>query len=207
MNVPNSFSLAFFYAAWLAIININNTLPGQLSLFAGSANILTGSTKTIMTTDESLFQQVPLDTSEKTACSPADPGTDWRGVVIRAPSHIVLPEKTSEYSVLVVPICGLYLIDAASTFRHPGPKMLIVSDDTSGKIYKEPIVKRVPEPTIPPPPSRPINPSTKAAFGNYFNVNVAAYVTLPMLPARYRVKIEYAGHQSNEVIIAVVERP
>jgi hypothetical protein len=162
-----------------------------------------------MMIDDSLFQHVPLDTREPTACSPADPGTDWRGVMLRAPSQVMLPDQRTQHSALIVPLCGLYFVDAGSVLGRPTPKMLVVTDEKSGQVYRGEIIKRDPNPQIPPPPSPPLDPALFAnlAFQGYFNVNVASYVALPLRPARYRVKIEYSGHQSNEVSIAVVQRP
>ena len=194
------------YAKWLIAIASSNTLAGQAQSYVTSdtaPTIFIGASKM---TDDSLFQQVPLDTSEQTLCSPEDPGLYWRGVVIRSPSRVVLPEETSQYSSLIIPICGLYLVDVANAIEYPGPKILVISDEISGKIYKGELVKRIPEPTIPPPSSPRIKSYKNTAFGSYFNVNAAAYVTIPMQAARYRMKIEYAGYRSNEVTIEIVER-
>ncbi|MCC2954921.1 hypothetical protein LK542_04735 [Massilia sp. IC2-477] len=195
MNALNRVLVALFYAALLLPLNVS------------SSKDLASSTGTNTMADEKLFQQVPLDTNEQTPCSPEDPGFNWRGVVIRAPSTIILPKRTAQLATVTIPICGLYLVDVANKFRYPGPKILIFSDDSSGQTYKGALVKRNIEPTIPPPPSQPINPSSKAAFSEYFNVNAAAYLALPIQPARYRVSIEYAGYRSNEVMISVVEHP
>jgi hypothetical protein len=158
--------------------------------------------------NDKLFEQVPLDTNEQTACSPADPGVDWRGVILRAPSQVILPDQKTKHSALIVPLCGLYCVDVVSAIRHPGTQMLIVTDDTSGQVYRGAIVEHNPNPTIPPPPAPPPDPALYAnqAYGSYFNINVASYVALPLRPARYRVRVEYAGHQSNEVRIAVIAR-
>jgi hypothetical protein len=159
--------------------------------------------------DDSLFQHVPLNTSKSTACSPAHPGGDWRGLMLRAPSQVMLPDQRTQHSAFTVPLCGLYLVNVASALRRPTPMMIIVTDEKSGQVYRGAIVERDPNPQIPPPPSPPLDPAEYAnqAFGSYFNVNVASYVALPLRPARYRVKVEFSGHQSNEVDIAVVQRP
>lgn len=160
-------------------------------------------------TDDELFGNVPFDTSKQTACSPADPGINWRGVKVRAPSQVVLPGKDAPQSALRIPLCGIYCLDLATVIRHPGRLMLVVIDDATGKTYRGAIVDRDPNPTIPPPRSAKIDPAIykNQAFGAYFNYDVAAYVALPLQPARYRVKVEWSGHESNEVSIAVVQRP
>jgi hypothetical protein len=207
MNAQHSFLSTILYAASLLTIDGSNALSEHAILNSASATNQSGPTGISMMTDDSLFQKVPLDTNQQTACSPADPGINWRGVVLRAPSRIIMPEKASQYSPFIIPICGLYLVDVASTFRHPGPKILVFTDDASGKTYRGALVKPDPEPTVAPPQLRPVNPNTKQAFGSYFNVNVTDYITLPMQAARYRVKIEYAGYESNELVIAIVKRP
>lgn len=203
MNTSDLYLATLISFGWLTAVHDGGGIWGQFSLHQSSPTTLISPRNTNNMTDESQFQRVPLDTNEQTACSPEDPGFDWRGVVIRAPSRVMLPSN----SELVIPICGLYLVDTAKTLKHPGPKVLIIIDSVSGQIYKGPLVKPILEPTIPPPPSRSISPSTKSAFGGYFNVNAAAYVDFPKRPARYRLKIEYAGYQSNEVTISIVEQP
>jgi hypothetical protein len=207
MNAVNSFTYSIIFAASLSSIGSNSALFRQQHIGVVSSTIQADSTETDIMTNDILFQHVPLDTNEQTVCSPADPGFDWRGVVIRAPSQITLPKKTSPSSELIIPICGQYLVNVRSALNYPGPKILIVTDDISGETYRGALVKRDPYPTIPPPRTPPIDPNSKSAFGDRFNVNIADYVTLPMQPARYRVKVEYAGHQSNEVVISVVEGP
>jgi hypothetical protein len=158
--------------------------------------------------DDKLFEKVSLETSEQNACSPTDPGTNWRGVILRAPSQVFLPDPNSPRSALTIPLCGLYFVDVPSALRHPGPMVLIVVDDISGDVYRGAIATQDPHPTIPPPPSPPLDPALYAnqAYGSYFNVDVASYVALPLRPARYRLIVEYAGHRSNEVHVEVVQR-
>jgi hypothetical protein len=161
-----------------------------------------------MMTDDKLFDQVPFDTEEQNACSPPDPGFGWRGVKVRAPAQVVLPGKDAPRSALRIPLCGIYCLDLATVIRHPGRMMLIVTDDATGRTYRGAIVDRDPNPTIPPPRSAPIDPAIyeNQAFGSYLNVDVASYVALPLQPARYRVKVEWSGYESNEVSITVVQR-
>lgn len=158
-------------------------------------------------TDEKLFEHVPFDTNNQTACSPVDPGIDWRGIQVRAPLQVFLPGKDALHSTLIIPLCGIYRINLAKAIRHPGPLTLIVTDAASGQTYRGPIVDRDPHPRVPPPPSPPLNPADFEGIfsGTYFNFDVASYVALPLQPARYRVKVEWSGYESNEVSIAVVQ--
>ena len=160
----------------------------------------------IMTNDE-LFEQVPFNTNKQTACSPTDPGIDWRGLKVRAPSQVVMPEKGAVLKTLVVPLCGIYRINLAQAVRYPGPLILVVTDVATGKAYVSPVVDRDPNITIPPPPPPPLDASAfEGMFSStYFNVDVASYVTLPLRPARYSVKVEWAGYQSNELRIDVIQ--
>ncbi|MBD8528855.1 MULTISPECIES: hypothetical protein [unclassified Massilia] len=166
-----------------------------------------------MTDDDKLFKQVPFDKNEKTVCSPEDPGPgfDWRGVLVRAPSKVVLPDKNAPGSTFIIPLCGIYTINLAKAIRNPGLQVLIVTDDSTGKIYQGKIGDRDRDPDllIPPPPTPRLRAEDyeHQAFGGYLNVNVASYVALPLQPARYRVKVEWSGYESNEVRIAVVQRP
>ena len=166
------------------------------------------STLNDMMNDDELFRNVPFDTNKQTACSPTDPGIDWLGVKVRAPSQVFMPGKDDPQSSLVVPLCGIYTMNVAKAIRNPGPLMLIVTDVGSGQTYRGPIVDRDPHPKVPPPPSRPLNPAEfeNQDFGSYFNFDVASYVALPLKTARYRVKVEWHGYESNEVSVAVVER-
>lgn len=159
-------------------------------------------------TDDKAFDQVPFDTEEQNACSPPDPGFGWRGLKVRAPSQVVLPGKDALQSVLRIPLCGIYCLDLAKVMQHPGRMMLVVTDDISGKTYRGAIVDQDPNPTIPPPRSAPIDPAIyeSQAFGSYLNVDVASYVALPLQRARYRVKVEWSGYESNEVSVEVVQR-
>jgi hypothetical protein len=162
-----------------------------------------------MMTDDELFKNVPFDTNKQNTCSPIDPGIDWLGVKLRAPSQVFMPGKDDPHSALVIPLCGIYTMNVAKAIRHPGPLMLIVTDMATGETYRGPIVDRDPHPRVPPPPSAPLNPADfeNQDFGNYFNYDVASYVPLPLQAARYRVKVEWHGYESNEVLIAVVQRP
>lgn len=195
------------YAPYLMLIASNNVQSGQFQSYAASSTTPTILKRASAMTNDSLFQQVPLETSDQNICSPDDPGIYWRGVVLRAPSQVMLPGNITQHSEFIIPICGLYLVNVADTLRYPGPLVLIVTDNASGQTYKGEIVKEDPNPTIPQPRSSSPSPASKQAFGSYFNVNVATYVKLPLQPARYRVKVEYAGHQSNEVNVETVQQP
>jgi hypothetical protein len=164
-----------------------------------------------MMTDDKLFDQVPFGKNERTVCSPEDPGPgfDWRGVLVRAPSKVVLPDQDAPSSTFIIPLCGIYTINLAKAIRNPGLQVLVVTNDSTGQTYRGKVVDRDPDLRIPPPPTPRLRAEDyeHQAFGGYLNVNVTSYVALPLQPARYRVKVEWSGYESNEVSIAVVPRP
>lgn len=162
--------------------------------------------------DDRPFHDVPLGTTERTACSPPEPDFEWRGVVLRAPARVTLTAATARSRELVIPLCGLYTVDLAMALRHPGRLALVVTDITTGASYRGELVDRDPSPIIPPPRTlRAPRPDperlAKMASASNFNVDAAAYVTLPALPARYRIRAEFAGYRSNEVDVEVLPRP
>jgi hypothetical protein len=163
-----------------------------------------------MTNDDKLFDQVPFGKNERTVCSPEDPGPgfDWRGVLVRAPSKVFLSNLDAPSSTFVIPLCGIYTINLAKAIRNPGPQVLIVTDDSTGETYRGKVIDRDPNLLIRPPPSPHLRAEDfeHQAFGGYLNVNVASYVTLPLQPARYHVKIEWSGYESNEVSVEVIRR-
>lgn len=165
-----------------------------------------------MTIDDKLFEHVPFYKNERHACSPEDPGPgfDWRGILVRAPSKIVLSGQNSSRSALTIPLCGYFMINLAKAIRNPGFQVLIVTDDVTKQTYRSEIIyPQTDDLVVPPPPTRPLRAEDfeHQASGGYLNVNVAAHVELPLRAARYRVKVEWSGYESNEVSIAVVQRP
>lgn len=195
------------YAPCLMLIASDTVHSGDFQSYTACPTAPTVLKRAETMTNDSIFQNIPLDTDDQNICSPADPGIYWRGVVLRGPSQVPLPENIAQYRDLIIPICGLYLVNAADTVRYPGSLVFVVTDDASGQTYRGEYIKEDPSPTIPQPRSSPPSLSSKQAFGSYFNVNVAAYVKLPLQPARYRVKVEYAGHQSNEVHVVTIQQP
>ncbi len=198
----------------LAAIVSHDALSQQTYSPVAHPTARSSSTLTEIMTDDELFENVPFGTNKQTTCSPAEPGIDWRGVIVRAPSQVVLPGKDTSHPALIIPLCGIYRINLAKAMRHPGPRMLIVTDVDTGqlyrgaKLYRGAIFNRDQSITIPPPRSRPRDPAAFEGIfsGTYFNIDVASYVALPPQPARYRVKVEWSGYESNEVSVAVVQR-
>ena len=154
--------------------------------------------------DERLFDQVPLNSRERTACSPASPGPRWRGVLIQAPSRAVYPSGGGKKPG-AIPICGLYTLDIAAIAASQ-PLTLVAVDVQRGETFKGAVVDNDPSPEAPPPDSKPLNPSEYQgiATSSYFNPDLTRYVSLPPRPAVYEVFAEYGGAVSNRVTIQVV---
>jgi hypothetical protein len=156
-----------------------------------------------MTIDDKTFAQVPLNTRERTACSPQNPGPEWRGILIQAPAHAAHPASPGAGKAPKgVPVCGLYTLDV-SAVAASGPMMLVALDRQRGEIFKGAVVDDDPSPEIPPPNRAPFDPARYAgvATGSYFNPDLAKYVKLPVRPAIYEVFVEYGGAVSNRVTI------
>src|SRR2546423_8811780 len=89
-----------------------------------------------MTIDDKTFAQVPLNTRERTACSPQNPGPEWRGILIQAPARAAHPASAGAGKAPKgVPVCGLYTLDM-SALAASGPMMLVALDRQRGEIFK-----------------------------------------------------------------------
>ena len=187
------------------------TLSGQSLAASAHPPVTINKTVDKMITDDKLYEQIPFGSDERTACSPEDPGPgfSWRGILVRAPSRVILPSRDAPPSAFIIPLCGIYTINLGKAIRHPGLQVLIVTDDATGQTYRGNIVYPEADLLIPPPRSAPLKAEDfdHQAFGGYLNVKIAAHVALPLRPAHYKVKVEWSGYQSNAVSINVVQRP
>ena len=160
-----------------------------------------------MTIDDSVFHNVPLNTHEPHACSPTDPGGNWRGILVRAPSRVA-PREHETHAALTLPLCGLYRLGAASVMGQK-PMTLVITDHDSKQVYRAEVIEQDSSPEEPPPPSAPLDPAELATMtiGSHFNLDVTTYVALPAGPAHYDIVVEYAGQRSNQVSIVVLGPP
>ena len=159
-----------------------------------------------MAIDERLFEQVPLNSRERTACSPANPGPKWRGILIQAPSrawHPAAPGAPKKPGG--IPICGLYTLEMTA-IAASGPLTLVAVDVQRKETFRGAVVDRDPSPEEPPPGEKPFNPAEYRgiATSSYFNPDLAKYVKLPPRSAVYEVFAEYGGAVSNRVTIQVL---
>lgn len=163
-----------------------------------------------MTVDDKLFKDVPLNTRERSRCSPRDPGPNWRGILLNAPKQVSFRRGQSGDggSFLSVPVCGLYTL-ALADLINGAPMKIHATDTKTRQIYTGTVVDNDPSPEEPPPFPTTIDPATltQLATSSYFNVNVTSYVALPAGSAVYDIVIEYGGRRSDKVTIAVVETP
>jgi len=159
--------------------------------------------------DPKLFLGVPLNTFERTQCTPPQPDISWRGVVIRAPLKVSFKRgihigRTKAFAA--IPICGLYVLDVLWPLAED-VVLLVARDIRRGKIYSGAIVNIDPSPEKPPPERPPLRKEDVEgmATGRYFNPNLADFVKLPQEPGIYEVYAEVRGNRSNVVTIEIVE--
>jgi hypothetical protein len=158
-----------------------------------------------MKLDDQLFDKVPLNSRERTVCSPTSPSPKWRGVLIQAPQHAALPSSDGKKGATGIPICGLYTLDIASIATST-PLTLVAIDAQRGETFRGAVIDEDPSPEVPAPNSKPLDPAQYqgVATSSYFNPDLTRYVMLPRRPAVYEVFAEYGGAVSNRVTIQVV---
>jgi hypothetical protein len=168
-----------------------------------------GKRQMTMTEADRVFVEVDLDSNQSNACSPADPGPSWRGILIRAPSRAPLrrdapPDRHGAFAT--IPICGYFLLDVIPDPTDPG-FVLTAVDRATRKSYSGEISSLDESPVEPPPPSPPRSPSELKglAAGGYFNTNLLWFVELPAAPAVYEVVATFKGQTSNKVTVELFE--
>ena len=152
-----------------------------------------------MKNEDKVFFEVTLNTTEPSACSPIDPGANWRGILIKAPSQVPLSSE-------IFPLCGFYNLDMlALENSKPMTVVAIVKDTEQG--YQGFIEDKDPSPDSPKPEMPPKDPSLYEgmAIGGYFNSDLRKYIKLPEQTAIYQVYIKYGDQQSNTVTVQVVK--
>ena len=120
-------------------------------LVAGQTGIAQGESGGNVTRDDRLFDQVPLNSRERTACSPDNPGPRWRGILINAPTRA--SRQTGS-----IPICGLYTLELTAIAANL-PLTLVAVDVQRGETFKGAVVNKDPSPEVPPPGKKPFDPT------------------------------------------------
>jgi len=152
-----------------------------------------------MKSEDKVFFEVMLNTTEQTACSPIDPGANWRGILIKAPTQVSLSSEA-------FPLCGFFNLDMlALENSKPMSIVAIVKDTEQG--YQGFIEDKDPSPDSPKPDMPAKDPSLYEgmALGGYFNSNLQKYIKLPEQTAIYQIYIKYGDQQSNTVTVQVVK--
>ncbi|MBL8304468.1 MAG: hypothetical protein JNM26_17085 [Ideonella sp.] len=161
-----------------------------------------------MTVTDAMFEQVPLNSGEPNACSPAAPAEPWRGLVIQAPRQVGFrPGKPVDGEFAAIPVCGFYRLGMASLLDGK-PLMLVAVNQKDQSRHEGPMIDVDPGLMRAPPERPPIDPKKLEGMSTaaYFNPNLARYVKLPAVEAVWQVHAEYGGAVSNQVQIVVVRR-
>jgi hypothetical protein len=131
--------------------------------------------------------------------SPQPPNARWRGILISAPSQVVL---TIKQPLLLVR--GTYRIQG-DTYPKDDTLYLAAFDTLTRKEYIQAAGQQDESPDEPPPPSDPEDPALvqRMVFSGYFNADLAGMLGLPWAPATYRVMARMGHLQSNQLVIRV----
>ncbi len=162
-----------------------------------------------MTVSDAAFEQVELNSRERSACSPAEPRLPWHGIVVQAPTQVGFKsgQPVADGTFAAIPICGFYRVDLGKLIGGT-PMMLVVTNLQDHTQYRGAVLDEDPGHMEPNPNRRPIDPAKLEGMstGSYFNPNLAKKVALPEVEATYEVHAEYGGAVSNSVRISVVRR-
>ena len=148
-----------------------------------------------------IFSQLPLYSNEPNACTPAEPSGPWHGVLIAAPSVVMLPATGA---ALTAHICGRYLIETTRLLAGK-PMTLHVTDKATGAVFQGVVLDEDPNPQAPNPDQRTIDPASVANMSNgaALTRDLFQFVKLPQSAAEYEVYLEFGEYESNHVVIAV----
>lgn len=150
--------------------------------------------------DDAAFRDVKLGSREASACSPPDPGPEWRGIRIRLPARVVLGAKSAR-----VPVCGLYSLDLLAIRKAPEFRLLAL-DLATGLSHGGVIRDRDDGSPAPDPLAGSLSAADLEGLStaSYFNENLFEHLRLPAKPGRYTVTVEYGGQRSNSVTFDLV---
>ena len=181
---------------------------------AASNQTRTGDKPVDQSIDDSEFMKIPLNSYDRTACSPAEKDPRWQGIEIVAPKQVEFDrEKRTgpRNSFTIMPVCGFYNLLDTEDFTN-SPFQVVVTDLESGKVYRGDLVDEADGHEIPPPDDDlpPDDAEEKPKYGTvviggYFNSNLPNYVRLPEASATYEVYVLRGESRSNKVKMSVVE--
>ncbi len=157
--------------------------------------------------DDHEFFSVELSGNSPNGCSPAPPPLPWKGLIIQAPTKTSFEagEVADKHGAFaVIPVCGVYRVAVPKTPSHD-PMVIVAVDIDSGKRYEGPIVLLDPSPIKTEPDGEPFDPKLLEGVSvtSFINANVANFVALPAVSARYEIWVEFRGMSSNKVVVEV----
>jgi|JI10StandDraft_1071094.scaffolds.fasta_scaffold504692_2 hypothetical protein len=157
--------------------------------------------------DPPAFAQIVIDRRGPSALSPHPAGVAWQGILVAAPTTVFFRAG----SPLVVPVAVTIQLEVP-----PRPTRervsATVTDESTGQSQREPIEPIVDNESeltgqddVPArPPRRP--PGQQLAT-TYLHPDLAAHLTIPARPGRYRVVVQFRGHASAPHVITLAPEP
>ena len=151
--------------------------------------------------NNAVFAHVPLYSNEPNACTPPEPDPRWHGVLIAAPSVVLIPAGNA---ALTAHICGRYMIETTRLLAGK-PMTLHAIDKASGASFQGDVFDEDPNPIAPNPNARLIDPASVANMSNgaALTRDLFQFVKLPRQAATYEVYLSFGGYDSNRVVIEV----
>ena len=147
------------------------------------------------------FSSIPINRMEQNDCSPANPGPEWRGILINAPVEMGFALGETR---IILPICGYYHLDMESLLESQLLKFYVfrIGED---HIFSGFLLDKDPSPQAPEPFSTEVKKEDLkgVSLGSYFNPNLLDYVNVPLITGKYQIFVEYGGMKSNTVTVKV----
>ncbi|HPH64157.1 MAG TPA: hypothetical protein PLF40_00355 [Kofleriaceae bacterium] len=155
--------------------------------------------------NNAVFAQVPLYSNEPTACTPAEPKWPWHGILIAAPSVVLIPAGNA---ALAAHICGRYTIETTRLLEGR-PMTLHATNKATGASFQGDVFDEDPGIMARDPNEQPVDPASVANMSNgaALTRNLFQFVKLPREPATYEVYMSFGGYDSNRVVIEVRSSP
>ena len=168
--------------------------------------------------DDAAFDEVALDTFEKSACTPKLDSDDFEGI------RIAMPAKVSVSELERIPLCGVWSFSNAVLAKFPMVEDSLVflarsvetHETATGnfRTHKDPAsagemkAGAAENAASAPPPAaggEPVIGDEDITSRGYFNFNLGRVWEVPARPGRWRVHLVLHDVQSNEVQFEVVK--
>lgn len=157
-----------------------------------------------MTNKNKDFESVELNSDIQNDCSPEiSNDSNFVGIAINAPTSVTFnPSKpAADGSFVVIPLCGYYQLDMAKLLEDAVIRLFAMNIETE-EVYRGTLVDEEPGSEAPLPFDEPdLSPEDLEGqlLGAYFNPNFAAYVSLPIEQAKYKILVQIGETKSNVV--------